>query len=191
MMKQRLERTDVCCRIRWSHREQTSFWERQVSSSLQVSQKRDEHLASSLRFGLWKVQMSPARFQQGWRICVSKKQQQHLPVDAGRNCIYRFTITPWLLDILCALTPGFHFGWESHKCQENRRCFRGFPHKSPTGMEKKQHLKSQTHKFLITNIIFSCCHTETHCETWTTWSRNHPDKDICSFKRLQKTSNIL
>lgn len=45
--------------------------------------ERDEHLASSLRFSLWKVQMSPARFQQGWRICVSKKQQQHLPVDAG------------------------------------------------------------------------------------------------------------
>lgn len=61
--------------------------------------KRDERLASSLRFSLWKVQMSPARFQQGWRIRVSKKQQQHLPVDAGRNCTYRFTITQWLLDI--------------------------------------------------------------------------------------------
>lgn len=37
MTKQRLERTDVCCRIRWSHSEQTSFWEKQVSSSLQTS----------------------------------------------------------------------------------------------------------------------------------------------------------
>lgn len=40
MMKQRLARTDVCCRIRWSHREQTSFCERQVNSSLQKAQNR-------------------------------------------------------------------------------------------------------------------------------------------------------
>lgn len=35
----------------------------------------------------FKGQMSPARFQQGWRICVPKKQQQHLPVDAGGTAL--------------------------------------------------------------------------------------------------------
>lgn len=34
------------------------------------------------------------------------------------------------------LTPSFHFGWELHKCQENRQCSRGFPHRFPTGRNK-------------------------------------------------------
>ena len=34
MMKQRLEHTEVCCRTLSSHREDTSLWDTQVSSSL-------------------------------------------------------------------------------------------------------------------------------------------------------------
>lgn len=37
MMKQRLEHTDACCRIRWSHREQTSFWDKHINSNLKTS----------------------------------------------------------------------------------------------------------------------------------------------------------
>lgn len=190
MMKQRLERTDVCCRIRWSHREQTSFWERQVSSSLQISKKETWTLGFFTPFQSLERANVTCSFPAGLEGLRPQEEAAAPPCGRRRNCFYRF-ITQWLLDILYALTPSFHFGWESHKCQENRRCFRGFPHKFPTGMEKKQHLKSQTHKFHSTNIIFSCCHTETHCEPWTTRSRYHPDEDIRSFKRLQKTSNIL
>lgn len=55
-------------------------------------------------------------------------------------------------------------------------------------LKKKSNLKPPN---FTTQMIIFCSHTETHRETWTTWSRYHPDKDICCFKLLQKTSHIL
>lgn len=82
MMKQRLERTDVCCRIRWSQSEQTSFWETQVSSNLQTLEKINTSLLVPLsHMSTENAVVSPACFQQGRRIGISKKKQQHSSVD--------------------------------------------------------------------------------------------------------------
>lgn len=145
MMKQRLERTDVCCRIRWSHREQTSFWETQVSNNLRTSakqkkQKDKSSLSVSLSLTcLHKMQMSPACFQQGRRICISKKKQQHSTVDTGSYITY--TQSPKCTqsiqkENIDLPTPSFHFGWESDKCQENKQCSQGFPRKFPREAKK-------------------------------------------------------
>lgn len=109
------------------------------------------------------MQMSPARFQQGWRICISKKKQQHITVDT-RSCITQSQ--EWTKAIKKKVdvdlpTPSFHFGWESDKCQENKLCSQGFPHKFPKeakkiisngvlGTLKAQHQKLNTNGDIVT-----------------------------------------
>lgn len=111
--------------------------------------KRDERLASSLRFSLWKVQMSPARFQQGWRIRVSKKQQQHLPVDAGGTAL---TDSPshsgcWTYGTLCT-HPKFSFWLRVAQVSGKQAMFPRIPTQISYRNGGKNHLlKSQTHKY--------------------------------------------
>lgn len=51
---------------------------RQQQSANIITQ--DEYLSLS-RASLQKMQMSPAHFEKSWRICVTKKKQQHSTVD--------------------------------------------------------------------------------------------------------------
>lgn len=137
MMKQRLARTDVCCRIRWSHREQTSFCERQVNSSLQKAQNR-KMKASMVHFAWY--------FSGNWNrhlLVSSRVGGSASPRSSNSTALWpqrvmSFTSSWSQSGKKYLLTPSFHFGWESRKCQENRRCSRGFPHRFPIGTNKEE-----------------------------------------------------
>lgn len=162
-------------------------------------------LSQSLRpTCLHKMQMSPACFQDGRRICIPKKEQQHSTVDTQGIALIRMNhniVQNLWKDNLPTLS--LHFRWASDKCQENKQCSQGFPRKFPR--EAKQ---DQTREFsklrnispqklnTLHRIIFwhSSAKTGkdfTHCETWATRFGDHPKEDICSFEFLQKTSHVL
>lgn len=77
MMKQRLVRTDGCCRIRSSQREQTSFWETQVSSNLVKKNSINMYYISLSRLchDLRKYEHLLVSRMVGGSICISKEKQ--------------------------------------------------------------------------------------------------------------------
>lgn len=183
MMKQKLERTDVCCRIRWSHREQTSFCERQVSSSLQKSPKERwtlpwstlsdpfleiANVTCSFPAGLEDLRLQEAATAQP----CGRREERYLHVHGHIEWIKIFT------------HPKFSF-WLRVAQVSGKQAI--FP-RIPTQISYRNEQRSINPKPVWLQYILL---TETHRETWTAWSRYHPDKDIRSFKLLQKTSHIL
>lgn len=95
--------------------------------------------------------------------------------------------------LLLTLSP--HSDWESNKCQENKRCSRGFPrifpreaqenpwHVGGTRTERQHHKTQLKHREHMKDF--------THCETWTMRFGYHAQKDLCSFEFLKKTSHVL